>query len=70
VAPPLPRVDDGVRRRLTLRFGGEVETWFDELPDLLGTLAERWRIELGPPIPRGSVSVVIRCRLEDGRRGG
>ena len=44
-------------------------TWFDELPKLLSTLAERWRIELGPPIPRGSVSVVIRCRLHDGRHG-
>ena len=52
-----------------MRFGDGVAAWFDELPDLLGTLAERWRIELGSPIPRGSVSVVVRCRLEDGRRG-
>jgi streptomycin 6-kinase len=43
--------------------------WFDELPDLLRTLAPSWGIELGSPIPRGSVSVVIRCRLQDGRRG-
>ena len=67
--PPLPRVDDGVRRRLTARFGAEAAPWFDELPNLLRTLAERWEIELGPSIPRGSVSVVIRCRLRDGRRG-
>jgi streptomycin 6-kinase len=26
-------------------------------------------MELGSPIPRGSVSVVVRCRLRDGRRG-
>jgi streptomycin 6-kinase len=52
-----------------LRFGAEVEPWFDELPDLLRTLAASWEIELGAPIPRGSVSVVIRCRLQDGRRG-
>lgn len=44
-------------------------TWFDELPNLLSTLLERWGIELDAPIPRGSVSVVIRCRLRDGRRG-
>jgi streptomycin 6-kinase len=69
VTPPLPLVDDGVRQRLTLRFGAEVATWFAELPDRLSTLTEKWRIELGSPIPRGSVSVVIRCRLEDGRRG-
>jgi streptomycin 6-kinase len=69
VAPPLPRVDDGVRQRLTLRFGPEVATWFDELPNLLGTLAERWEIEFGSPIPRGSVSVVVHCRLRDDRRG-
>jgi streptomycin 6-kinase len=52
-----------------MRFGAGVATWFDELPDLLSTLAERWEIELGSPIPRGSVSVVVRCRLRDGRRG-
>jgi streptomycin 6-kinase len=46
-----------------------VATWFDELPNLLSTRVERWGIELDAPIPRGSVSVVIRCRLRDGRRG-
>ena len=49
-----------------MRFGAAAEPWFDELPDLLRALAERWRIELGPPIPRGTVSVVIRCRAPDG----
>jgi streptomycin 6-kinase len=52
-----------------MRFGAGVATWFDELPDLLGTLVGQWEIELGSPIPRGSVSVVLRCRLRDGRRG-
>src|SRR5919198_3340209 len=66
---PLFPIDDGVRQRLTMRFGAGVATWFDELPDLLSGLVERWEIELGSPIPRGSVSVVIRCRLRDGRRG-
>ena len=52
-----------------MRFGAEVAPWFDELPDLLRALVAKWGIELGAQIPRGSVSVVIRCRLQDGRRG-
>jgi streptomycin 6-kinase len=34
---------------------------------VLIVLAKRWQFELGDPIPRGSVSVVFRCRLADGR---
>jgi hypothetical protein len=41
--------------------------WFDELPAVLSALAERWQIEFGPLIPRGSMSVVIRYQLADGR---
>jgi streptomycin 6-kinase len=67
VGSPIPSVDDGVRRRLTARFGDAVEAWFDELPDLLSALVERWGVELASPIPRGSVSVVIRCRTPDRR---
>jgi streptomycin 6-kinase len=63
----VPRVDAGARRRLTARFGSEVAPWFDELPGVLSALAQRWRFELGAPIPRGSVSVVFRCRMADGR---
>jgi streptomycin 6-kinase len=63
----VPSFDDGVRRRLTLRFGAEVEAWFDELPAVLSALAERWQVEFGSLIPRGSVSVVIRCRMADER---
>jgi hypothetical protein len=33
----------------------------------LGTLVDRWQVELGAPIRRGSMSVVIRCRTGDGR---
>lgn len=65
---PQPGIDPGARRRLTARFGRGVEPWFDELPGMLAALAERWRLALGPAIPRGSVSVVFRCRMADGRR--
>ena len=64
---PPPRIDDGVRRRLTARFGAEVGAWFDELPAVLSALAERWQVELGSLIPRGSMSVVVRCQMSDGR---
>ena len=57
-------IDDGVRQRLTLRFGDEIESWFDQLPDVLNALVERWHLMLDSTIPRGSVSVVIRCRVE------
>lgn len=62
---PALTIDDGVRQRLTLRFGHAVESWFDQLPDVLNALAERWHLALDATIPRGSVSVVIRCRVEN-----
>ena len=40
-----PNVDAGVRERLIIRFGSEVEAWFDELPDVLASLADRWQLE-------------------------
>ncbi|HEX3300225.1 MAG TPA: aminoglycoside phosphotransferase family protein [Actinomycetota bacterium] len=61
-------IDPGSRERLTERFGHAVEGWFAQLPGILVTLADRWHIELGAQIPRGSVSIVYRCRLADGRR--
>jgi len=63
----IPAVDEGVRRRLTTRFGAQVAEWFDHLPTVLRSLAARWQIDFGSPIPRGSVSVVVRCRLPDSR---
>jgi streptomycin 6-kinase len=62
-----PRIDDEVRRRLTARFGDEIGPWFDELPAVLSVLAERWQVDFDSFIQRGSMSVVIRCRLSSGR---
>jgi streptomycin 6-kinase len=61
-----PRIDDEVRRRLTSRFGAEVDPWFDELPAVLNALAERWQVDFDSFIQRGSMSVVVRCRLASG----
>jgi streptomycin 6-kinase len=63
----LPSIDAGVRQRLTARFGNQVAPWLDELPGVLSALAQRWQVEFGAPVPRGSMSVVLRCRMADGR---
>src|SRR5205085_481659 len=34
MGPTVPDIDAGARERLTARFGGDVEAWFDELPGL------------------------------------
>jgi streptomycin 6-kinase len=59
----------GARHRLAARFGREAaEAWFGALPGLLAAVSRRWQLELGDPIPRGSMSVVFWCRRADGRR--
>jgi streptomycin 6-kinase len=63
----VPILDDAVRQRLTARFGAEIASWLDELPDVLSALAERWQVKWGSLIPRGSMSLVIRCAMPDGR---
>src|SRR3954452_9941353 len=64
---PPPKIDNGARHRLIKRFGQEIGPWLDELPAVLTALGERWQLQFGPLIPRGSMSVVIRCQLNDGR---
>jgi streptomycin 6-kinase len=67
VASAFPSIDEAVRRRLIARFGPQIEAWFEHLPHALGVLAQRWPISFGASIPRGSMSVVVRCHLRDGR---
>jgi streptomycin 6-kinase len=64
----VPGIDAGTRQRLTARFGSQAEAWFAELPSVLTAVAQWWQLELGSPIPRGSVSAVFWCRMADGRR--
>jgi len=63
----LPELDDELRRRLRRRFGNAVDSWLDGVPAVLEDLADRWGVEFGTLIQRGSMSVVIRCRAADGR---
>jgi streptomycin 6-kinase len=64
---PTGLLDDQVRRRLARRYGPAIADWFETLPGRLVDLAHEWQVRLGPLIQRGSVSVVIRCRLPDNR---
>jgi streptomycin 6-kinase len=63
----VPELDAELRQRLGRRFGGAIDEWLDALPAALDDLAERWGIEWGALIQRGSMSVVIRCETADGR---
>jgi streptomycin 6-kinase len=63
----VPVLDDDVHRRLRKRFGPEVDPWFARLPGVLAALADRWRLDWGSLIPRGNMSVVVRCSTTQGR---
>ena len=61
----LPDIDHELRHRLNRRYGSAIEPWLDALPALLRDLAERWGLEWGTVIQRGSMSAVIRCRFHE-----
>jgi streptomycin 6-kinase len=63
----VPELDHELRRRLGRRYGAAIDDWLDGLAAVLAELGERWGIDWGPLIQRGSMSVVIRCRTADGR---
>jgi streptomycin 6-kinase len=67
MSDPAPGIDPASRQRLVERFGVEVEFWFDQLPAVIALLSDRWLIQRREQIPRGSVSIVFRCHLADGR---
>jgi hypothetical protein len=64
----VPGIDAGVRRRLTARFGGAVEAWFDQLPGMLAALGERVAAPVRRPDP--AWEHVGRLPLPDGGRAG
>ncbi len=63
----MPGLDEA-RQRLVRRFGDGVQSWLAELPSRLLVLRERWSLELDSVIPKGSMSVVMRCRTRQGQR--
>ena len=50
-----------------VRFGARVDPWWAQLPVVLSHLSERWRLRIGDAVGRGNTSLVVRCRLADGR---
>ncbi|MFF3275082.1 aminoglycoside phosphotransferase family protein [Streptomyces chrestomyceticus] len=56
----LTEVAPEVRQRLVIRFGDAVRAWCDALPELVGTLTARWRLEL-VEANGGGTSRVFRC---------
>src|SRR5205814_9787655 len=65
--PGVPNLDEA-RQRLVRRFGDGVQSWMDELPGRLLVIRERWGLELDSVLPKGSMSVVLRCRTAHGER--
>jgi streptomycin 6-kinase len=61
-----PRLD-ATRKCLLVRFGARVTPWWEELPEVLAELAERWELVVGDAVGRGNTSLVVRCRRADGR---
>lgn len=59
------RLQPMTRARLAT-LGARGVAWADALPELLATLAEDWRLELGPELTGGSNSYVIRATAVDG----
>lgn len=53
-----------VRDRLVVRFGADVLGWCDELPALVGELADRWNLDL-VATGGGGTSRVFRCLQRD-----
>ena len=64
-----PVIDvEGVRVRLSRRFGPEVAGWCAALPALAGDLAVRWGLRLGQAWPKGGTSVVLPCESGNGEQ--
>ncbi|MFF0629526.1 aminoglycoside phosphotransferase family protein [Streptomyces sp. NPDC004296] len=53
-----------MRDRLVVRFGADVLGWCDELPALVGELADRWNLDL-VATGGGGTSRVFRCLQRD-----
>lgn len=59
------RLQPLTRARLT-SLGERGAAWAEALPGLLTTLAQDWELALGPPLPGGSNSYVVRATTADG----
>lgn len=58
---------EATRERLLARFGEIAGAWWHGVPEMLSSLSADWAITIGEPVGRGNTSLVMRCRLGDGR---
>jgi streptomycin 6-kinase len=63
---PAAVMNEAIAARLVRRFGPAVLPWAADLPDLVGRLAERWRLTVGKPFASGASSVAIRVTTATG----
>ncbi|MFJ2813724.1 MULTISPECIES: aminoglycoside phosphotransferase family protein [unclassified Streptomyces] len=60
-------VPTGCRDRLIAHYGVKAHEWLDVVPDVLGQMAERWRLTLGGYHDAGHASVIATAADLDGR---
>ncbi|MFG2850903.1 aminoglycoside phosphotransferase family protein [Streptomyces mirabilis] len=63
----LGEVPTGCRERLIAHYGAKAHEWLDVVPDVLGQMAERWRLTLGGYHDAGHASVIATAADLDGR---
>jgi streptomycin 6-kinase len=66
-ARTLGEVPAGCRQRLIAHYGPKAEGWLDAVPDVLGQMAERWKLSLGRYHDAGHASAIATASDLDGR---
>lgn len=66
-ARTLGEVPQGCQQRLIAHYGPKALEWLDSIPDVLGQLAERWKLSLGGYHDAGHASVIATATALDGR---
>ncbi|RDG34770.1 aminoglycoside phosphotransferase family protein [Streptomyces corynorhini] len=63
----LGEVPTGCRERLIAHYGAKAQEWLDAVPEVLGQMAERWRLTLAGYHDAGHASVIATAADLDGR---
>ncbi len=59
-------VEETSRAFIARHFGAEGRTWLAQLPSTLAEVAQRWELEIGPPLHGGLMSAVQLVTRADG----
>ncbi|MFJ5105444.1 aminoglycoside phosphotransferase family protein [Streptomyces sp. NPDC088554] len=63
----LGKVPTGCQERLIAHYGAKAQEWLDAVPEVLGQMAERWRLTLAGYHDAGHASVIATATDLDGR---